>query len=1303
MQKIKVGTQTSTTHYQFQFIEIAISLLLITGLQAEARAEKTHSPLIVEKVIFETAEEPISSMQALSNRESLKHGERSYLEEKWLDKTDFLSGDGVRTHTRGFLSVNRSSFPHSATLITHDNSRADDLFNQAFQSVTAGDNNSAIELFQEALLNYREENNVIGEYKTLEALGYTHFTLREINQSIGSYQAALALSRKISDFSLESSALVSIGQVYVQLGDYDLGIDRLFKALTLSEANNLQNKNEIVQSLTQIGENLLTARFSPQFSLLDAPQHDFEERADSIVEFSIHALNIFRKIEDDDREKRALSEIFSAMLLAERHDEAIDFFQKQIEATHALSNRRTQQGEIYYYLGFFSQQLNKHEEAIAFSQQALSFAKETDNAFNQYLASLSIMQSYLALGLTEKAGEILPVTAKLKNDWRKERGEESSNSSSNSQAPSSLPSTSQLQNNSQNVVEQNPWAPQNTTAGLSSKLAEVGQLAEDAFLSGRYSDAISAGEDFLELARQEKEKEYEAQALNFIGYTYAASEQPETGIEFIIKSLEIDDGFDMMNSDNLLGFSRIIDPWSPLSANGKESNVQMGLNLLQAARLANDTTAELQFLIFVGEHYDALEQHQDAAFMFREVFEKSKIIPQTLIPQRVVEQLVEQYTIIGDYKEALNVLSEINQDGAWTGLVAKLNALLGQFDKATQAYQSLRNRNNVKKYVFELGEVYLEASQYEKAVDLFHTTLGTAGGIDFETSQLLSGLSIAYANLGENEKSLEYAQLAVKCIDYAQYRDSGEETASKALASLSLANAYMLNRQFENAIAHYETTLQAYQKTGDQVREAFALSGLGTVLLEDKQYSASEETLLDAVSLLEKIRAQSVVSDEDKISFFDRQLTTYARLQQSLALQNKIESALEIAERGRSRAFADLLENRKPNHQIESVSAEPPNLASIQEIAKKQDSVLITYSIINTSLEGQILYAWVVKPTGETIFRETPIGGDFSDIADLVAESRESRGIRTRGGFQLATTAEKDHDELRNLYQLLIEPIEDFLPNRPEEKVIFIPQGELFLVPFAALVDDSGNYLIQNHTILTAPSVQVLDLTNQRYEALNAADTTNARNVLAVGNPLMPNVWNPSIDTEQPLTALPAAEQEAKAIAAFFNTEALLKESATEKTVKQRLMHAHVAHFATHGLLEYGIPQDSGVQDVPGAIALTPTEGEDGLLTSSEILDLELQAELVVLSACDTGLGTITGDGVVGLSRSFIAAGASSVIVSLWSVPDAPTAELMTEFYTQMMQGKNKAQSLRQAMLQTMRDHPDPKDWAAFILIGAAN
>jgi CHAT domain-containing protein len=145
-----------------------------------------------------------------------------------------------------------------------------------------------------------------------------------------------------------------------------------------------------------------------------------------------------------------------------------------------------------------------------------------------------------------------------------------------------------------------------------------------------------------------------------------------------------------------------------------------------------------------------------------------------------------------------------------------------------------------------------------------------------------------------------------------------------------------------------------------------------------------------------------------------------------------------------------------------------------------------------------------------------------------------------------------------------------------------------------------------------------------------------------------------------------------------------------------KLCQARIIHLATHGLLD-----DFKGLHVPGAIALAPSEKDDGLLTAGEILKLQLNAEVVVLSACDTGRGRLTGDGVTGLSRSLISAGVPSVIVSLWAVPDTPTADLMTEFYQNLERGSDKAQGLRRAMLTIMKQHPDnPRTWAAFTLIG---
>ena len=185
----------------------------------------------------------------------------------------------------------------------------------------------------------------------------------------------------------------------------------------------------------------------------------------------------------------------------------------------------------------------------------------------------------------------------------------------------------------------------------------------------------------------------------------------------------------------------------------------------------------------------------------------------------------------------------------------------------------------------------------------------------------------------------------------------------------------------------------------------------------------------------------------------------------------------------------------------------------------------------------------------------------------------------------------------------------------------------------------------------------------------------------------------------QVLSSLPGTESEAKSIAHLLSAQPLIGSEANKANILARISDVGIIHFATHGLLDnFWI---EGV--IPGALALTPEVNvDDGFHRADEIFGLNLRSEIAVLSACDTGRGSINSDGVVGLSRSFLAAGVPAVIVSLWSVPDTPTELLMTNFYQNWQEDEmDKVQALRQAMLKTMNRYPHPRDWAAFTFIGA--
>lgn len=425
--------------------------------------------------------------------------------------------------------------------------------------------------------------------------------------------------------------------------------------------------------------------------------------------------------------------------------------------------------------------------------------------------------------------------------------------------------------------------------------------------------------------------------------------------------------------------------------------------------------------------------------------------------------------------------------------------------------------------------------------------------------------------------------------------------------------------------------------------------------------------------------------------FFDTLVRVFVELGEGKL--SGYENALVASEQSRARAFADLLYRQLSTEQASKfLTARPLAIEDIRRVAREQNATLVEYFWAETA--GQ-LYAWVVQPSGEVEFASTPAPKDLSQWVQQTQNSFKRR----RGGLvseQDIAVAGKG-SLLDDMYQVLIEPIAAFLPSDEGSRIIFIPQGDLFLVPFPALRPKGGMYLVQRYTVQTASSIQAIDLVHQRVAKTPQRGRWQPDDFLIVGDPDMPTVRFSANSALTKLPKLGGAAAEAAEIGRMFGAVVLTGAEATEQKVTKQMELARVIHLATHGLLEY-----AESRQIPGALALAPSGELDGLLTSSDILQLKLKADLVVLSACDTGLGRITGDGVVGLSRSLLQSGAASVVVSLWAVPDRATAELMTKFYKGLKQGEDKATALRQAMLATMVDYPEPENWAAFTLVGEA-
>jgi CHAT domain-containing protein len=285
--------------------------------------------------------------------------------------------------------------------------------------------------------------------------------------------------------------------------------------------------------------------------------------------------------------------------------------------------------------------------------------------------------------------------------------------------------------------------------------------------------------------------------------------------------------------------------------------------------------------------------------------------------------------------------------------------------------------------------------------------------------------------------------------------------------------------------------------------------------------------------------------------------------------------------------------------------------------------------------------------------------------------------------------------------------------------LVVIPHGSLGLVPFAALPADvrhggtaRGDRLGTRHAIHYAPSLTTLGVvTGGETPGLPpVGDSRGAmdRRALVVGDPAMPTVRTPRRGAVR-LPALPAAGREGRWVAHALGVAPLTGLAATERVVRARIAGASIIHLATHG---FAFSSDARVLDSFIALASDSTgeSANDGLLTVGEVLDAgpRMVADLVVLSACQTGLGNLKqAEGTVGLQRAFLARGARSVLVSLWSVSDEATELLMRRFYTHWLKDSDhpgKAEALRRAQrdVRAVPRFREPRYWAAFQLVGAS-
>ncbi|WP_437716518.1 CHAT domain-containing tetratricopeptide repeat protein [Sorangium sp. So ce448] len=420
----------------------------------------------------------------------------------------------------------------------------------------------------------------------------------------------------------------------------------------------------------------------------------------------------------------------------------------------------------------------------------------------------------------------------------------------------------------------------------------------------------------------------------------------------------------------------------------------------------------------------------------------------------------------------------------------------------------------------------------------------------------------------------------------------------------------------------------------------------------------------------------------------------------------------QLAARTRAARPADA---KEPPITVEGVQAAIPDGAALVEIVQYRPHDPFGPPVRPTW--GKPRYAaYVVGRRGDVT------GVDLGDADAIDAAAAElSRDL---------SNPERDpRESARRLDALVMQPIRGALG--PARWVLLSPDGALNLVPFAALVDEEGGYLIERASFTY--------LTSGRDLLRAAAPQAGAPrgSVLVVADPAFGSLSElaPDDDATRGLRSaelagarfppLPGTEREAEAVrSALASATVLTGPSATEEAIK-RAQRPRVLHIATHGffLPDQGSPADpastrgaaiegpawsenpllrSGLALAGANARRSSSDEDDGILTALEISSLDLHGtQLVVLSACETGLGEVPrGDGVYGLRRALLLAGAETQVMSLWKVGDMATRDLMTSYYAALARGGGRSEALRSAQLQIRRERPHPHAWAGFITSG---
>jgi len=824
---------------------------------------------------------------------------------------------------------------------------------------------------------------------------------------------------------------------------------------------------------------------------------------------------------------------------------------------------------------------------------------------------------------------------------------------------------------------------------------------------GDNRQALEYYDQCLKLAEEIGDKTIIGDALNSMAIVYAFQSDYPKALELFQRNLQIkeelgnkrDIAIELSNIGNIYIYQ-----------GDKMRALEHYQRSLKLSDEAGDKAGSAATLNSIGNLYHTQGDDAQALEYFQHSLKLKQEVGDRLGVARAISNIGVIYSAQGQYEQALDYLQQnvkvLDQLGDKLVEVEALHYIGGVYllkgdysqslayeEKALKAAETLGNNELAGEILENIGESYLRLAQYQQANEYAGRAASLAIQFGFPDVLWKAQTIAGKAHLALNEVELAQQDFleSIATIEKLRSQVAGGEQEQQ--------------RFFENKIAPYQAMVDvslAQQKSSEAL--TYAERAKGRVLLD---VLSSGRADISKAMTSDEVKRDRALSAE--IASLNTQLARLkaqpkppeAQLKDTQTQLDKVRLEYEAFQASLYAAHSEL--------KVQRGQTQPVTLAEAAAMLPDDQTAVLEYVVTEDKS-----YLFVLrKGTPKTASDKAAI---HLTVHQLNVESSElaamAESFRQRVAERDLTVKQPAHQ----LYDLLIKPAEAELRN--VHKLCIVPDGALWNVAFQALYQGAKGYLLEQYAIVYAPSLSVLREMEKRANTLRAAhrQVAGAREyaeptLLAMGNPKLNEGTIAKVRftrRDEPLSPLPEAEKEVNSLRQMYgpaSSRVLIGEQAREAVVKAEAGQYQVLHFATHATLDDRSPLYS-------RIILSRAEDdvrEDGLLEAWELMKLDLNAELTVLSACETARGRVAnGEGMIGMSWALFVAGSPSVVVSQWKVDSARTSELMIEFHRNLLRKSDaakpalsKSEALRQAALKLLHGpYNHPAYWAGFILIG---